>query len=296
MTPKIQISRLMGIRAGGRFRSCLVSSVLSSTVAFAVPTTSFGAPTTTTESAVDVEVEVSAAIEDSDGLASWTQDEVRKVIVSEPRWSAPTGTIRVIITGATYDYRIRMEVRRNGGFLGEPKEWSCECTNEELFAAVRRETKTTMAQLRGIDQESEDEPQAVVSPHVDRDELVRNAGIATAPAPLRRDEPSTRGLGPLGWVGVGLTAGGVTATAAGIGLVVADERPGAPLPRNPERLAADDYRTPGIPVLVAGTVLIVGGIVAILIERRRGQGGAAAAWRRTQTRLVSNERRGGRAW
>lgn len=176
--------------------------------------------------------------------------------------------IAVEISGSTYDFRVSVSAVRDGEPLGASAEPTrCECTTGELLALVDVGIAAAVDRLRTAPP-GEPTPEPAAEP----------AAIAVAPRP--RAEPlapqprsllpdaRSRGLGPLGHAGIGVTVAGVGLTAVG-----------AVLARRPEQIRGApgdvetrDVRSAGLGLAVTGGVVLATGLgllVADLAAPRR---------------------------
>lgn len=95
------------------------------------------------------------------------------------------------------------------------------------------------------------------------------------------EKPKPRPLGPLGKAGIGVGVVGLLGIGAGALVFVQGQKFDNPMGVfvDPE---GKDYRDPGVGVMVAGGLMVVGGLVLFVIDRTRGRKGRSA---RKKTRV-----------
>ncbi len=151
-------------------------------------------------------------------------------------------------------YRARAVVIEKGAPVeGSAREIECElCTHGELAGKLRVEVELILEFWRSRSPEP-----AATGP----------SGEEGPPAPTGAD-PATgrdggrRGLGPLGYAGVGVGAVGLVGIGVGAALV-----PRGVEAQGPDFLDAKDHRKPGLAAIGVGVGALVTGVVLIVVDR-----------------------------
>lgn len=208
---------------------------------------------------VALEVKVAPAIAEAADLQRWVSEEGRRVLDGLPQEPRRRGSLRVEIGGALYEYRVVITAVRDGAVVGTPREWACECSNEELLERVRGEVATTAEHLSAkVEEPAVAKPTSEVKPTPD----------------VVVDGPPRRRLGPAGAAGVTAMVLGATGVGAGVALmVVGDRDEPAPIGQVGERRLF----VPGQVIVAAGGGLLLTGMVLYFLRKRIDRSGRKTA-------------------
>jgi len=158
-------------------------------------------------------------------------------------------------------YQCEIWIDHRGKLVGERRRVECTlCTESEIVQRV----ETTVTELAALlpdeaaagDVEPEPEPEPEQEPEPEPD---------PEPEPKPDDDGRVR-LGVLGKAGAALVALG--AAGAGVGVVFVAL---PPVVDQNDPLYETTYRPPGIGTLAAGAAVLVGGVVMLVVDRRRAR-------------------------
>jgi hypothetical protein len=182
-----------------------------------------------------------------------------------------TDVVSLVLSWRDFDassYELTYAVQRGGGERRTLTEHVCErCTDDELSIAVASHLDEALAELSGAASSSTGDP-----------------SVEADPGPAGRDEPPRPRLAPLAAVGLGVGVLGLGGVVAGAILVSKGDRV-EPSPEGDAQLLGTDYTTPGIAVLVSGSVVLAAGVALVVVGQvrhaRRGRevGRARIGWR-----------------
>jgi hypothetical protein len=202
-----------------------------------------------------VEIVVSEDVEDRDFILEGLRQETdRQLDIQQVAHEVdPTDPkkIRVEITGAALQYQITTDVERHGKFLRDAKTVNCECSKSDLVIRALAEIVASLDELDQADQA------ATKTPLVDE-------GDPPPPDDPKQDRPKR--LTWLGGIGIGLVVLGVGGIGGGAAMVAIGETTSDRAGGSRERT---NLRPPGYAVLGVGVAALVGGIVAIVIDKKR---------------------------
>lgn len=198
---------------------------------------------------VTLEVKIAPGLVEAADLRRWIDEDGRRVLDGLPDDPTRRGSLRIEVGGALYEYQVTITTLRDGGVVGTPSTWECDCSNEELLDRLRGELPAVAEGLAvAVEEPVVEEPVVVVTPE-----------------PVVVDEPQRRRLGPAGAAGVTLMVLGVTGVGAGTALMVLKEQQ---LPLRLGKLASHNFTTPGQLMLVGGGGILLTGALLYFLRKR----------------------------
>ncbi|MCA9648443.1 MAG: hypothetical protein H6712_19685 [Myxococcales bacterium] len=202
---------------------------------------------------VTIDVRVDEGILEASELRDWVDEAARSALEALPDQAKRRGTVRIMVDGALYDYRVTLEARQGDRLEGDPRQWDCKCSNGELLDRLQDELPPMLQRLVYEEQE---EPRPPAPTH---ETEPNDDGAETTPVHKER-------LGPRGAAGVTLTALGTTGIAAGLAMAIVANAP-------PDALWSTREKSNALPaglVLGASTGVLLTGVVLLALRERVG--------------------------
>lgn len=88
---------------------------------------------------VTIDVRVDEGILEASELRDWVDEAARSALEALPDQAKRRGTVRIMVDGALYDYRVTLEARQGDRLEGDPRQWDCKCSNGELLDRLQDE-------------------------------------------------------------------------------------------------------------------------------------------------------------
>lgn len=190
------------------------------------------------------------------------------VVVDDP--SAPV----IIVSLSWVDYArsvygVTIEAARAGQAPTLVEQFECTCGDSDLTAAVIARIPAALEQIDPRDP-------APAEPVVEPQPPPPAEPVAPPPPDSTTDQSARRPLGVLGWAGIGVAAAGAAALVSG-GIVYAQgRRPEQALGQYEER-DGQDFRPPGIALMVTGGAALVTGVALLVVDRSKARRESASA-------------------
>jgi hypothetical protein len=239
-------------------------------------------------------VRVSDDVPEGETIRGWVEARGREVLERRRIALGSTDLIRVAVRGSTYDYRIKLQVRRNGRNLPEqPDPVICACGSEEMLVQVGAAIDAAAEQLavaaaaeRAAKQSaaaaSEHDVVRVATPETEA--TVADEDTARGTAQMRRadgrDERFVRSdryrPTAVGVAGLAVLSTGAALLAGGIGMTAS------------ERSSEERLSQGGLALVGIGSTTVLTGMTMMLVDvvrcrrvpdRCRGHRGEAGARR-----------------
>lgn len=241
---------------------------VEATPAEATPAEATSAEATSTEAAAldplgqGLVVKVADSLPEHELVRGWIEDRGYAALGRSGRALVGSDLIRVAVKGGPFDYRISLQVRRNGNDLAEqPEPLVCACGSDEMLKLVGQAIGAAAEQLAvAVEAEREAERAAVAARSEaecrQREDEAVSAAVKAANE-QRRYRPTALGAG--GLVSLGLGAG---LFAGGLGLT--EQVPGS---------AA--LWSGGAKAMVGiGSVALLGGLTMLVVDVARCKRGS----------------------
>lgn len=180
-------------------------------------------------------------------------------MLAEADHDPSTATIRVSwLDAANFHYAVRVGLRGNPADDDAPILATCRgCTTDELVDAATRAVQKALdrdrraADAAAAEQDRESELTPVVEP--------------AEPLP-EQDASPRRGLGPMGWAGVGALGVGVAGVATGGAFLgIGETRPDV------DKSKLRDFRPSGYALIAVGGAMVITGVVLLVVDRSRAR-------------------------
>lgn len=198
---------------------------------------------------------VEPTVPEGERIGGWVEERGAQVLQQHRPSLEPEDLIRVAVRGGPYDYQIHFALLRNKRLLpDQPEVLVCECGSDEMLTRVGEAIGAGAQRLTD-------------AAEAERAVAEQEAAERAAAAEREGDGKDRRGIGGLGWVGIGVAVLGGGALAAGIPLALREVE----LRGEPGTLSSYSTRPVGVGLAIGGSVALAAGVTLVVVDvvRRR---------------------------
>jgi len=261
----------------------------SSTVQASAPPEQVAAPPAV---ALDPRIEVvfEESFSNAETTRGWIHERAIKTLDGlEPEIEAGD-SIRILVQGGAFDYRISLELLRKGEALAaeqQPSLLECACGSDEMLEKLAGAIEAGGRTLGELAKRERDETAAKLEKEAQR-QRQKELWDREKERPVPPEPPTGYRASKLGHTGIGMLATGGAAMVSGIIMAVQPPQSMSAL-----QVAKRDWSVPGVTVIGIGAAAITAGLTMLIVDvvrcrRDRARCGTPkAAWVNERARWVT---------
>ncbi len=203
-----------------------------------------------------IEVKVEESFTNAETTRSWIEERAARTLEQLEPGIAEGDLIRILVRGGAFDYRISLELWRQGQALAaehQPSEIACACGSDEMLEVV---AKAIEAGARGLDEAAKREREETA-------ERQRREDERQEAERKQQDAQRTAGYRPsrVGRAGIGITSVGGLAVLTG-GLIAGQGTQPVEGRSSLER----HWSSPGYAVIGTGVAVVTAGVTMLVVD------------------------------